>query len=124
MESLESLLLNSYKNIKNISKNRTIYQCRQTITINPYYSSNLHDDGSIYIQIPKIDELIDISNISVDGSDYEVILDKNIIRKPRSILVKNYNMIFIRLYDFNNLLKIKISFDATFANFRRLNSKL
>jgi hypothetical protein len=124
MESLERVLAKSLKKVSKDSKDRTIHQCRQTVHINPYYSSNLHEDGSIYIQLPRIEELIELSNISVDGSEYEIIVDKNIVRNPKTILVKNYNMIFIRLYDFNNLLKIKISFDATFANFKRISSKL
>jgi hypothetical protein len=119
---INNILSKCLTKINNNSK--TVFQCRETLVINPYYSNNLHDDGSIYIQIPKIDSLVDISNIKVDGADYEVILDKNIIRNPKSILIKNYNMIFIRIYDFNNLLKIKISFDATFVNLKKIKSRL
>lgn len=103
-----------------------MYKKKHTLIINPFSDNNYYifDDGSLYIQIPNKEDLLDISNINVEGSNYEIILDKNIVGKVRYIFAKGYNIIFIRLYDFDNIEKIKVSFDMTFSKNSKIKSCL
>lgn len=88
---------------------------RYNLVINPFSGKYIYDNDSLYIPIPKTEDLFDISNITVSKSNYEVILDKNIVGKVNYVFVKSHNLIFIRLYDFDNIEKINLSFDMRFV---------
>lgn len=100
------------------STSESIFQYRQKLNIHPdtlyLYHKELYTN-SIYIEIPDIKEIVIISNIISNNSNYEIIADKNIIGKMDSILVKKYKKIYIRVYDINNYDSFNISFDVTLA---------
>jgi len=116
--NINSALFNLY------SGNKSIIQYKQFLSIKKdvnyiQYKQLYEDDNSIYIEIPKIQEITMISNINIDSKNknagYEFIIDKNIIKKE-SILIKdykNFKNIFLRIYNITNYSEFLVSFDVT-----------
>jgi len=102
------------------SNPQSVYQYRERLTLNPdtlyEYHRELYKDDSVYIDIPDIPEIFILSDIRVEAyGKYEIIVDKRIIGEVKSLLVKKYKKITIRLYDIQDYEKFSISFDITLA---------
>lgn len=100
---------------------QSIYQYREQLTLNNpnvlyEYNKELYKDDSIYIGLPDISEILILSDIRVEGhGKYDIIVDNRILREVKSILVKKYKKVTIRVYDIQDYEKFSISFDITLA---------
>jgi len=105
--------LNQYIN-RLYSSNRSIIQYREILTtrIDPIYQVSFKK-GSLYIEIPDIQDIIIISNIN-SNANYEIIADENIIN-DNNILLTRYKKVVIRIFDIKDYDTFYISFDVTLA---------
>ena len=98
---------------------QSIYQYRQHLTFNSDNTfisyREIENDDSVYIDIPNIPEIIIISDIHIDSGKYEIIVDKRILRNIKSVFLKKYKNVSIRVYDIEDYKKLTISFDVTLA---------